>query len=60
MEAAETLEEAVRREAFEETGIIVDRVAYHSSQPWVILEKIQLSKGLANDLTLIFFPLFST
>lgn len=35
MEAAETLEEAVRREAFEETGIIVDRVAYHSSQPWV-------------------------
>jgi 8-oxo-dGTP pyrophosphatase MutT (NUDIX family) len=37
VEAAETLEEAVRREAFEEAGIIVDRVAYHSSQPWVIL-----------------------
>lgn len=35
VEAAETLEEAVRREAFEETGVIVDRVAYHSSQPWV-------------------------
>lgn len=35
VEAAETLEEAIRREAFEETGIIVDRVAYHSSQPWV-------------------------
>ena len=36
MEAAESLEEAVRREAFEEAGIIVNRVAYHSSQPWVI------------------------
>lgn len=35
MEAAETIEEAVRREAFEETGITIDRVAYHSSQPWV-------------------------
>lgn len=41
VEAAETLEEAVRREAFEEAGIIVDRVAYHSSQPWVkFLKKI--------------------
>lgn len=37
MEAAETLEEAVRREAFEETGIVINRVAYHSSQPWVKL-----------------------
>ncbi|KAI8090857.1 NUDIX hydrolase domain-like protein [Thamnidium elegans] len=36
VEAAETLEEAVRREVYEEAGVIVDRVAYHSSQPWVI------------------------
>lgn len=35
LEAAESLEEAIRREAYEETGIIVNRVAYHSSQPWV-------------------------
>lgn len=37
MEPAETLEEAVRREALEETGVLVDRVAYHSSQPWVTI-----------------------
>ncbi|KAI7869151.1 NUDIX hydrolase domain-like protein [Spinellus fusiger] len=34
VEAGESIEEAVRREAYEETGVIVDRVAYHSSQPW--------------------------
>jgi NADH pyrophosphatase NudC (nudix superfamily) len=37
VEPAETLEEAVRREALEETGVVVNRVAYHSSQPWVKL-----------------------
>ncbi|KAG2209695.1 hypothetical protein INT47_001841 [Mucor saturninus] len=42
IEAAETLEEAVRREAFEETGIIVDRVAYHSSQPWPFPNSLML------------------
>lgn len=35
MEAGESVEEAVRREALEETGITVNRVVYHSSQPWV-------------------------
>ncbi|KAI7883134.1 peroxisomal NADH pyrophosphatase NUDT12-like protein [Lichtheimia hyalospora FSU 10163] len=34
VEAGESIEEAVRREAYEEAGIRVDRVAYHSSQPW--------------------------
>ncbi|KAI9313650.1 NUDIX hydrolase domain-like protein [Dichotomocladium elegans] len=34
VEAGESIEEAVRREVHEETGIRVDRVAYHSSQPW--------------------------
>ncbi|KAH3837467.1 NAD-capped RNA hydrolase NUDT12-like isoform X2 [Dreissena polymorpha] len=34
MEPGETLEDAVRREVEEESGVIVDRVEYHSSQPW--------------------------
>jgi NAD+ diphosphatase len=35
VEAGESIEEAVRREALEETGVHVDHVAYHSTQPWV-------------------------
>ncbi|RCH93584.1 NADH pyrophosphatase [Rhizopus azygosporus] len=42
IEAAESLEEAVRREALEETGIIVNRVAYHSSQPWPFPNSLML------------------
>ncbi len=34
VEPGETLEQAVVREVDEETGIGVDRVVYHSSQPW--------------------------
>jgi NAD+ diphosphatase len=34
LEPGETIEEAVRREVKEESGIVVGRVAYHSSQPW--------------------------
>lgn len=34
VEPGESLEDAVQREVFEETGIEVDRVEYHSSQPW--------------------------
>jgi NAD+ diphosphatase len=30
----ESLEEAVVREVLEETGVVVDRPVYHSSQPW--------------------------
>jgi NAD+ diphosphatase len=30
----ESIEEAVRREVFEESGIYTDHVVYHSSQPW--------------------------
>lgn len=33
-EPGETLEEAVRREVYEETGVRVGHVQYHSSQPW--------------------------
>ncbi|BFZ53914.1 NADH pyrophosphatase [Savitreella phatthalungensis] len=34
MEPGESLEEAVRREVWEESGVKVGRVQYHSSQPW--------------------------
>ena len=34
MEPGESMEEAVRREIMEEVGITIDRVRYHSSQPW--------------------------
>lgn len=34
MEPGETIEDAVRRETLEESGIRVGRVRYHASQPW--------------------------
>lgn len=34
VEPGEALEDAVRREVAEESGVIVDEVHYHSSQPW--------------------------
>lgn len=34
IEPGESLEEAVRREVWEESGVEVGRVQYHSSQPW--------------------------
>jgi NAD+ diphosphatase len=34
VEPGETLEECVRREVFEETGIIVENIRYFGSQPW--------------------------
>ncbi|XP_031251442.1 nudix hydrolase 19, chloroplastic [Pistacia vera] len=36
IEPGESLEEAVRRETWEETGIEVGDVIYHSSQPWPV------------------------
>jgi len=34
VEPGESLEDAVRREVAEESGVIVDDIHYHSSQPW--------------------------
>jgi NAD+ diphosphatase len=42
VEPGESLEEAVAREVFEETGVVVDQVAYHSSQPWPFPSSIML------------------
>jgi len=35
IEPGETFEDAVKREIFEESGIKVRNVRYHSGQPWV-------------------------
>jgi len=42
VEPGESLEEAVAREVHEETGIVVDDVSYHSSQPWPFPASIML------------------
>lgn len=34
VEPGETIEDAVRRETYEESGIKIGRVKYHASQPW--------------------------
>lgn len=34
VEPGESIEEAARREIFEESGVRVGRITYHSSQPW--------------------------
>ena len=42
VEPGESLEEAVAREVREETGIAVEDVAYHSSQPWPFPSSLML------------------
>jgi NAD+ diphosphatase len=42
VEPGESLEEAVAREVFEESAILVDEVRYHSSQPWPFPASIML------------------
>ncbi|TDJ35537.1 MAG: NAD(+) diphosphatase [Gammaproteobacteria bacterium] len=42
VEPGETLEAAVVREVFEETGVGIDRVRYQSSQPWPFPSSIML------------------
>jgi len=42
VEPGESLEEAVRREVYEETSVEVDEVHYHSSQPWPFPSSLML------------------
>jgi NAD+ diphosphatase len=42
LEPGETIEEAVRREVKEESGIRIGRVAYHSSQPWPFASSLMI------------------
>ena len=42
VEPGESLEDAVAREVFEETGIDADRIQYHSSQPWPFPSSLML------------------
>jgi len=42
VEPGESLEDAVAREVFEETGIRADQIQYHSSQPWPFPSSLML------------------
>jgi NAD+ diphosphatase len=55
VEPGESLEEAVRREVLEETGVSVGHVAYHSSQPWPFPSSIMLgfhAEALSEEITI--------
>ena len=53
MEPGETIEDAVRREIKEESGIRVGRVAYHSSQTWPFPSSLMIgchAEALSTDI----------
>ena len=55
MEPGEGIEEAVRREVFEETGVRIGKVGYLSSQPWPFPTSLMIgcvAEALNKDLTL--------
>jgi len=53
VEPGESLEEAVAREVFEETGIRVRDIRYHSSQPWPFPASIMLGfTAVAEGMTI--------
>lgn len=55
VEPGETLEDAVRRETWEEAGIKVGRVAYHASQPWAFPANLMIgcfSEALSTGITI--------
>lgn len=51
VEAGESLESAVHREIFEESGVLVGEVAYRGSQPWPLPRSLML--GFAAEATSI-------
>jgi NAD+ diphosphatase len=54
VEPGESLEEAVRREVLEESGVQVGQVHYHSSQPWPFPASIMLGfygEALSDEIT---------
>jgi NAD+ diphosphatase len=55
VEPGESLEEAVRREVREESGIEVGEVWYHSSQPWPFPGNVMLGfygEGITDEITI--------
>lgn len=55
VEPGESLEEAVAREVWEEAGVRVGRVYYHSSQPWPFPASIMLgfyAEALSEEITI--------
>jgi NAD+ diphosphatase len=53
-EPGETLEDAVRRETFEETGIVVGEVSYFGNQPWPMPCSLMLGfvgRAVSEDIT---------
>ena len=55
VEPGESLEDAVRREVYEETNIRVGQVSYHSSQPWPFPSSLMLgftAEATSSDISL--------
>ncbi|RZV31746.1 MAG: NAD(+) diphosphatase [Chromatiales bacterium] len=55
VEPGESLEDAVRREVYEETNIRVGKVRYHSSQPWPFPSALMLgfvAEAMSDDIHL--------
>ncbi len=55
IEVGETIEEGVRREIFEESGVRAGEVRYHSSQPWPFPSSLMIgciAEGLTEEITI--------
>ena len=55
IDQGESIEEAVRREIYEEAGIQVGEVRYHSSQPWPFPSSLMIGchgKALSTEITI--------
>lgn len=55
VEPGEALEDAVRREVAEESGVIVGEVHYHSSQPWPLPQSLMVgftAKAISREIRL--------